>query len=272
MIVRNGSRMYHVGDRVAETPEYRLYLCSPEGDGQGQLLQVATDVAQNGMLDRGAYFLEQLLARAGELEEMYTKIKTNPESKLHYELGFPALVDSFLLTEQGERRANVLAFRNIDDTRRMVPLHNVVHRDQQRVDLRSSVWILGKLLKIVAFAHGADITINQITPGNVLIEPSQHGVLVFNWGNAQRHPDGVTRIDASEEVKAAAQTVFAVLGGTDEGGIPGDGSKEFDQYSEYLMVLRENGHRSAQEAHRDFYELVDQLWERGFYPFTTLPL
>jgi len=28
----------------------------------------------------------------------------------------------------------------------------------------------------------------------------------------------------------------------------------------------------AKKAHEDFYQLVDSLWKREFYPFTTKPL
>jgi hypothetical protein len=269
MVIENGPHRYHVGARVAETPEYRLYLCSAEEGGSGQLLQIACEVPTNGTLDRSAYFLEQLLARAEELESKYAKVKSNPDAQLNYQLGFPALVDSFVPVDQGGRRVNVLAFRHVEDTRAMVPLHNIVHRDRQRIDLRSSIWILGKLLKTIAFAHGADVTINQVTPGNVLIDPSQHYVVVFNWANAQKHPEGIPRNEVMGEIKAAVSTVLTALDGTEEGGIPDDDSDQYQQYNEHVMGLLRTGHRSAKDAHREFYELVDQLWPRGFHPFTT---
>lgn len=271
MFVQNGSRRYIVGDLAAETPEYRLYLCTLEGEGRQYLLQVATDIAQNGGLDRAAYILTTLLEHAGRLEEEYARVRDNPKKKLNYQLCFPDLIDGFVSPDQGDRRINILAFREVEDPRLMVPLHNIVHRDNRRVDIRTSVWILGKLLKTLVFVNDADFTINQVTPGNILIEPDKHYVVVFNLTAAEKHPEGVSSAAARDEIKRAAEVVLEVLGGTMEGGVPDDGSEQYSRYIEHVIALAQDGDRTAFAAHQAFYALVDQLWPRGFHPFATLP-
>jgi hypothetical protein len=272
-MISNGPRQYDIGDQVAETAFYRLYLCREEGSDRGLLLQVATGVEHNGKLDRSAYLLGVLLQHAEDLEKEYAGVKTDPKDMLNYQFAFPELADSFIASEQGGRRINILGFRNVEDARQMVPLYNIVHRDRRRVDLRTSVWILGKLLKILVFVHDAGITVDDLTLGNVLIEPDKHYVLVFNWADAEKHPDGVSGASAREEIQRAARCVIEVLGGDADLTIPDDGTEQYARYVAHLVALARDGERSADSAHRAFYALVDRLsWPRGKYPFTSLPL
>ncbi len=275
MILGNGSRQYHIddpaNDLVAKTDSYRLYLCSLNGGVEKtHLLQIATEVAHNGDLDRAAYFLGVLGQHAENLEKEYACIKTDPNDMLNYQLCFPELVDSFVPEGQGDRRVNVLGFRSVDDVRQMVPLHNIVQRDHRRVDLRTSVWIMGKLLKILTFAHDAGMAVHDLSLGNILIEPERHYVVVFNWAAAEKHSEGVSGLMVREEIRGGAQSVIEVLGGSDTETIPNDGDEQYERYADHLLELAHNGNRNADSAHRAFYALVDELWPRGYHPFTSL--
>jgi hypothetical protein len=276
MILEHGSKQYHVGDLdtdlVAETASHRLYLCSQNGGRPQNLLQVATDLAHNGELDRASYILEILLHHAEELESEYARVKTDPKDMLNYQLCFPDLADSFVPADQGDRRVNILGFRGVDDVRSMVPLYNIVHRDKRRVDLRTSVWIAGKLLKTLVFAHDASISVGDISLGNVLIQPDQHYVVVFDWANARQHTDGISQDVVRDEIRSAATTIIEILGGMDEHSVPDDDGEQYERYNAHLAALASNGARTVEEAHRMFYTLADDLWPREFYPFTTLPL
>ena len=125
MDVMNGSAHYHVGDQVAVSDQYRTYICTQIGTGRLCLLQVATEVAHNGVLDRWAYVLRELEARSAAVEAEYAKTQTDPKMRLNYGLQFPEIVDSFLFEAQGGRRINIVAFRHVDDPRRLVPLDNL---------------------------------------------------------------------------------------------------------------------------------------------------
>src|SRR5581483_9153744 len=263
MILSNGDRQYGVGDLVAETPLYRLYLCSTAGSNDIHLLQVAADVAHSGELDRAAYLIEYLVRYAGQLEEEYARVKGDPKDMLNYQFCLPQIIDTFVSAEQGDRRINILGFHNVDDARRMVPLHTIVHKDHRRVDLRTSVWIMGKLLKILTFVHDAGVSIGDISTGNILIEPDQHYVVVFNWADARKHQDGVPSSVVRREIANAAESVLSVLGATAANPVPYDGSAEFSIYLNHVLKLAADGDRSAEEAHRAFYALADRLWPRG---------
>lgn len=273
MILKGESASYKVGPLVAETSTYRLYLCVMEGGGDAKqrLLQVAKTVGDNAALDRAAYLIQRLLHEAERLEAEYARVKKDPKELLNYQFCFPEITDSFVVTEQGGRRVSILKFRGVNDVQEMVPLSNIVHRDRLRVDLRTSVWIMGKLLKILAFAHGVGIEVSNLALGNILIEPMQHYVVVFSWADAQLSPDGVAHSRVREEIQAAARCVIELLGGTPEEGIPDDGTKECTAYAAHLVAIATGGESNAFSAHQAFYALVDSLWPRSYHPFTSRP-
>ncbi|MFZ2049174.1 MAG: hypothetical protein WAV25_02690 [Minisyncoccia bacterium] len=262
-------KSYEVGQRVAETERYRLYLCRPEGESSDHLLQIAVEVEHNAALDRASYVLERLEEEARKIEEEFAKVKTEPNHFLNYQLCFPKVVGSFIPDDQGGRRVNILCFREVEDVGKVVPLQNLVETDKLRADLRSSAWIMGKLLKILIFLNDANVVAHDLSLGNVLIEPEQHYVIIFSWADAELKAGAVGRAITRSEIQAAARVVIEVLGGTLEGGIPGDGGQEHVQYQKFLFDLAHGSESNAALAHMSFYKLVDSLWPRGFYPFTT---
>jgi len=274
MKVVSGGHLYQADDRVAaHTGRYNLHLCQLGEAGKQGLLQIATAVEHNGVLDRAAYILVELKLRADELEKDYVKVRTRPDGVLNYDLGFPELVDSFVCEEQGGRRVNVLSFRNVDDPGNLVPLVNITGKDRRRVDLKTSAWIMGKLLKLLVFAHSEGITVGLLTGNNFLIEPDQHYVLIFDWSTATIGSLAIPEETMRAEISAVGKAVITVLGGDLETGVfTNDGEEGFFQYTERLMRLAEGSDRDAKRAHERFYELVNGLWKPGFHPFTTFPL
>lgn len=315
MQIKSPDHVYRLGKLVAEAPAYRLYLCKQEGTGRECLLQVAASAVDNGTLDRAAFVLKELERRADELEAEYAKVRTDPNVLLNYGLGFPELVESFIFEEQNGRRINILAFRCVDDVHRMVPLGNIVRKDELRVDLRTSAWIMGKALKLLAFAHGERISVGRIDDTNILIEPDQHYVLFFDWSHAELHPDVVPTVTRRTEIAQAAQAVIKVIARDHSDGTGGSSSSELGMtmerwmaqdlvdssvigikpldglegqmslaearsvyadyekerpYADFLVHLADGGERDAEQAHERFYKLIDGIWERKFYPFTTI--
>lgn len=270
MIIKSPTNQYNVGKQVGNTSKYRLYLCNEKGTEHQCLLQIAADATLNGELERAAYILEELKRKSDELEVEYSTVKKDQEVFLNYDLGFPELMDSFICQEQGGRRINILAFRNVEDVSSMVPLINITAKDRQRVDLRTSAWIMGKLLKLLVFAHSQGISVGLLGGSNILIEPDEHYVLIFDWSVARTHSEAVPAETRREEISQAAQAVITVIGGNLETGVfPGDGEKGFKPYTEHLLRLARGCESNAERAHKNFYELIDSLWKREFYPFTT---
>ena len=271
MEIKSDLGTYEIFDKVAEAEKYRLYICFL---GERQcLLQIANTAEFNGELDRAAYLLRELKRRADELEAEYAKVKTDPKDLLNCLLAFPELVDTFICHEQGNRRINILAFHGVVDVSRMVPLTNITFKDRLRVDLRTSAWIMGKLLKLLAFTHNEGIAINLLSGENILIEPDEHYVLIFDWSLTHIQTERLTTQTRCQEISQVAQAVIAVLGGDWKiQFIPNDGEEAFERYTQFLFKLALGRENNANRAHTDFYRLIDSLWEREYYKFTVLPL
>ena len=262
---------YQIGNRVAETVEHRFYFCTQIDSGRECLLQVGATAEQNGGLDRGAYILGELINRAEKIEEEWAE--RNPKANpLNYKLAFPELIETFICPEQGERRINILAFRGVEKINQMVPLIGITVKDKLRVDLRTSAWIMGKLLKLLVFTQNQGVVITQLSGNNILIEPDKHYILVLDWSGASL-PFPILPEDKCKEIADAAKAVITVLGGNPETGeIPNDGEEHFDQYVEHLLMLAQGKIWNAIGAHEKFYELIDEFWKKGFHPFTVKPL
>jgi len=297
IVVRDNDDEYKVLKKVAENNFYRMYLCEHLQTGRKCLLQIGLTDADNSRLERFAYILKELKFRAAELEKAYAKVKEDPKDLLNYDLGFPELINSFTHTDQdGDRRVNVFVFRNIANAGDAVPLINITEKDFLRVDLKTSVWIMGKALKLLAFTQSEGFAIRLVSSDNILLDPDQHYVLFFDLTATQSYPDGaVPEEECRQEIAKAAQAVIIVLGGDPETEyIPSDDDgnseddddsetmsfshaddgreKDVSRYTDYLFHLARGEESNAKRAHESFYEIVDSLWPRQFHPFTTLPL
>lgn len=277
MELEGSSYTYRIGDKVGTTKTYNLYRCTQLETRRDALLMIALNTKSNGVLDRLAYLLRELKKQSDQLEEAFNAVKERPEQRLNYHFGFPELLESFRAPEsQGRRRVNVIAFACADRIGEMVPLSNIVKKDGQRVDLQSSVWILGKFLKVLAFAHDQGVEVGRLSMSNLLIQPSEHLVTIFDWSSAQLHSTGeVPRDSRRDEISALARSVIGALGGNAaRRHIPRDekDADTYDRYTRFLFQLVGGRWADAHAAHSDFYEMVDGLWERGFHPFATLPL
>lgn len=265
---KNGN--YDVWDVVAENAVYRVRRCT-DSHSRELLFQIVIDANQNNKLALNALALSRLKAASNEIEKEYAE--SGSEGSLNYDLGFPELYDSFILTAQGSRQANVLGFRGVETVGSIIPLVRII-KSPARIDLRTSAWIMGKLLKIIAFAHGHRFEIGKISGNNVLIEPDKHYVVIFDWSGSTLHEHSVPPSVRRNEIKLAAQSVIKVLGGDLDSVCENDADLP---YTRYLQSLATSGESDADRAHKTFYGIVDSLcedplsvWERGFYEFTTV--
>jgi hypothetical protein len=128
--------------------------------------------------------------------------------------------------------------------------------------------MMGKLLKIIAFAHDQHISIGPINTGTILIDPDQHYVNVFNWSGAQIL-DALTYDIQQKEIKDATTVIIDALGGDLKNRtIPNNEGEQGERYIAHLWTLVDALHCDASTAHERFYHFVDKLWERKFHPFT----
>lgn len=272
-IINGKKGVYRVGKRLGGTVSYTLYQCQQEGTGVELILKIAKDTAKNGLLDREAFLLKDMYGQAEKLEADFAKASKGP-TLLNYQLCFPAMIESFIVQDQGRRRVTVLGFNGIENLKTLVPISHITSRNHVRVDPKTSAWIMGKLLKALVFAHDQGIAVGYLTGDNILVEGRQHYVTLFDWTRATRYESGVPLKLASEEISLAAKEVVTALGGNPvTGTLPENDQLTDGRYATFLQRLASGEYSDAGDAHSDFYTLIRELWpHRAFYPFTTLPL
>jgi hypothetical protein len=271
MDIVNGDKHYQIDKMVAEVEnEYRLYLCVQKGVKDQRLMQIGVSIAENGALERSAFQLRKLELAAYEIEEEYARLNPGSKKRLDYQLGFPAVIDSFVCADQGMRRINILGFRNVECVNQMVPLTNITQKDKARIDVKTSAWILGKLLKELVFIHNEGYSFDLLTADDILIEPEQHYSMVFNWPRLAKKIDHIRR---RKNIAQATIAVMAALGYNQKTGVfPNDGDEHFEEYTGYLLRLARGEFDSAMKAHQEFYEIVYTIWPRTYHEFTEIPV
>ncbi len=266
--------------KVANSERFRIYLCEQMETGRECLLRIAVEAKYNAELHREAYILAELAKQADKFENEYAKVKTDPKAFLNYKLGFPELVDSFIFQKQEGRQINIIAFRNVENVVDMVPLINIT-ANKMRIDLRTSAWIMGKLLKLFAFVYNQGISVDFTIDENILINREQHYVMFFDWTKASWSEELMAnpmKVQRHEISQAASALVVALGGNVKTGFFPTEGNEEGaeegrKEYIRYLLQLaRGNMSVDAAEAHKEIYRIIDDTWERAFHPFTVLPL
>ena len=268
------SGTYRVGNLLATTSAFRVYLAQEVG-GQYCLLQVAASIEANGGLDRAAFLLQRFEATADVFDVEYAK--THERKHLHYDRLYPAVIESFVSPQQGGRRINVLALTDVDDIFRVVPLSNLRMKDRLRIDPETSAWIMGRLLKLLAFVHGEGVAHGSLVAKNVVLDPKNHFAITLDWSHARMFPSQVPGDIAALDIADAATAVFASIGGnTTTGTWPYEGHEAYTNLLLRLMFMRTSKVSTrpggAERVMDQFYELVRSEYGRVFHPFTTLPL
>ncbi len=260
---------YKTGGQLGGTDAFTLYECVLE-DGRPAILKIAKSKGLNGVLDREAFVLQTLQDAADKIEEERAASK---KSELGYRRFFPRLVENFISTDQGGRRILILDMSYVcEKLSDLAPISRLESRERLRVDPKTSVWILGKLLKLLGFAHYHHVNV-RLAKDNVLLNREQHYVVVFDWSSSIVSDSLITRSAANEEISQAALITIGVLGGSERAGtIPKDPDLTDNWYRDLLFSLLLCDEKSADDAHTRFYETVRKRWPSQFHPFRAYPI
>jgi hypothetical protein len=251
-----GKGIYKVQkEALMETDTHSLYVATLPS-GQIGLMMIAKDASSNYLVQKQSHILATLQEMADYANEGVT-IKPN------YGVFFPKLVE-FLMTEEDEPRA--VLFMGYDPAistyKQLIPL-SVILKDQ-RVDLQTGVWLLGKYLKVLDFVHVSDFTVGFVDETNWLIEPDLHGIFILNWFEAIE--SNSTDENRCEDIKSATKIVWQAVGGTDTNDPPYDEavlSKEgYAEFVAFLKKLISGDIKTADEERQFLYDMADRIWER----------
>lgn len=268
MVLENNGRRYKVLDLRMETSKYRTYLCEDVDSAKLCLLQIPVGVTGNGDSQRACFVLKILREAADEYQAQYEL--QGHQGQLNYNLLFPRLLDSFIATEQSSRMVNIVDF-TAAETSNLIPLSSV-SKASKRLELSTSAWIMGRLLKLLGFAHEQGIAVRALVGGNILIEPAEHLTLVFDWSSAMFYQSEVPMAVCKDDIASAAKTVLVAIGANTETGVYPYLLDDEQRYIDFLWRLASRRESDAQKAHEQFYKLVEELWGRKFREFVALPL
>mgnify|MGYP001616708773 CR=1 FL=1 len=262
---------YVIGAALGETESFNLARASGEFGTNG-IAKIAVDAGHNGPLDREAFILDTLRTKAAEIEITEARLKPGRKG-LGYRHYFPNLVESFVSPELEGRRINILSFSAVkEDLSELVPISHFLSRERVRVDPKTSVWMLGRLLKLLDFAHTVGVTV-RLDGDNILVH-RHHFITIFDWSESKvTLGKQVSSEVACEAIsRAAYETILALGGNIEEGTIPPDDQLEDDGYQELLFNLANGAESNAREAHQKFYSFVRSVWPGKFHPFTAYPV
>ncbi|MEI6352826.1 MAG: hypothetical protein WCO35_02735 [Candidatus Nomurabacteria bacterium] len=268
---------YKIMERLGGNDKFNYYgVVSDKYPEQSLILKIVIDKSLNALLDREAYILSELTEEAKRVEDEYMINHSGSETKLNYQMGFPKLIDNFVSNEQDDKRILILGLEISPVLSEIVPINLIVEIDKMRVDPKTSVWILGKLLKIIAFAHDRlKCTVGNLDAENIFIVKEFHLVSIFDWSKVLLHPEQVEKDLVVNELKNAVKSVILILGGNPEDGSIPDHEQlegEGEKYRELLKTLLINDFESVYDAHHYFYEVVREIWGRKYHPYSTVPI
>jgi hypothetical protein len=239
---------------LVNAKNYRLYLTQLPS-GRVGLLKLAATADDNPLLEHEWCILTDLhqLAFQYDQQAIANHLKT-----YNYGAMFPEPLEKF--DAEGRVALFVGFHQDISEFKQLSPL-SVLLKDQ-RVDLQTSVWILGKLLKLLIFTHESGYTNRFIRPGNILVETALHGVFCLDWlyarDESESNPD-----DYVNDLQAAADLIWKITGGISDCPPPYDPDLlNEDHYQKFLAFLQELriGNQSPREYQRQLYQLADQIW------------
>jgi hypothetical protein len=244
---------------MVQNENVRMY--SVTHDGRPLVFKIAIVTENNDVVRQESNILQQLRTL---------------DTKGIYNWFFPEVFESFVSNQQGGRFVNVLGFPPIvENSLQLTPLSKIAN--EGRVDLKTVVWMYGKLLKVISYCHYHNIANGAITASNVLVETSAHGVVLFDFTHALRIPSLAVQYN---EVKLATRIALFLIGGdVNTGKLPrylmSDPEVELT-YAQFLQFehffqerLFDGG--LAQEAKDSFYLLVEDVWPQRYHEFRTYP-
>lgn len=274
-------RGYTVAELLATGAIANVYRCEPGKSLKGRrcVFKIARDAINNERVSTEGRVLRQL--RAADAHGRHLAF-------------LPDLLESFALTSTtGEmpRQANVLALHPaVKASDEIYTLEEV--RDVARTGLgaRDMAWIWRRLLTILDFCHQLNIVHGAVFPMHVLIEPTDHKLILIDWcsagiaSNSLVYPtllaeryERWTRQDglplhktAKADVIVAARSMAYLLGADD--GDPASLPAHIEPAIGSHLRRCVHSPPSAGQILTEFDTLIEALWgPKQFQPLTLPP-
>ncbi len=116
-----------------------------------------------------------------ELQKWGRYCETLMDERQRYDWLFPLLQESFIASLWGKRRVNVLDFSGLEIAD-LMPLVRIAQQNQ-RVDLKTSAWIVDRMIKLLVFITESGVTTPMLMD-KFLICPERHQLMLLDWSSA----------------------------------------------------------------------------------------
>ena len=272
-------RGIEINELLVESKTARIYLATK--DGKTVILKIAKTFGDNRDMD-----IESNVFNFFDNAVKYCRernIEERRSSPSRFDLLYAKLEDSFIEDSQYDRRINILSARDIeiDELCRLTEMHK-----KFEIDLRTSAWIMGRLLKWGIFHEYLHIVSEaeekerekeaqkkkeyydkdpfqnyyEFYPDDWLICPEKHRLVYYNGTNKNYTTSEYTNV-----VQDMAKFVLDWI------GIDKPNEKE-QEYIKTLKSLQKDGKLrygfTPQGISEVFYDAVKKVWDIIYYPFT----
>ena len=239
---------------------YRLYVVS-QPSGRVGLMKIAASVSDNELIQYEWKVLSDLSEQAKILDQEAISFENKPP---FYGTIFPNPIEIFTADK---RKGFFFGFnQEISRFEQLSPLSILLKN--QRVDLQTCVWILGKLLKLLVFIHENGYANRFINPSNILVETKLHGVFCLDWSHSCQ-PNRCTPADQQEDIHSTARLIWKIAGGNETNPPVYDPDiltpEQYNEFVDFLHHMR-SGIESARYFHTQIYQMADRFWSRESLP------
>lgn len=264
------------GMPIAQTDTGKLFVAQFPS-GQFGYMKIARHSSQNKTILREAAILRDLQLEANLID---AGSESKGLTKPNYGAFFPKVIELF---DAADRKVMFLGFHpSITSYQQFLPFSFIL--ENQRIDLKTANWILGKFYKILGFVHEFGYSLGLILPSNILLETEIHGVFILDFSEAQKTIDPTV---FAKEISRAAKIIWLASGGQGSQKPPHDpeimSSENHFFYTTFLSDLINNPPDNANFVFEQLYQLADSIWpkvpkedgtpglKRQFHHFCTYP-
>jgi hypothetical protein len=270
IVIQTKTREYEIEDGFTEDGMFNFYSCRYVDKGQNRraLLRIVRDPCGNDISQNEIRILDILL---------------NGRDAKKFSPYIPNLLDAFMYDDDRISRHSAV-FEKYDG---WYPLDEVHGAYPHGIDPKDMAWMWRRLLVVLGFAHANSVIHGAVLPGNIWIQPEQHGLMLKNWFFAVQAGEVISKTDPSfagwypqeilkyeiptfgTDISMSARCMIHLLGGDAKtGSIP---SSIPNAMRAFLRGSILPGRRTPQDAwavKQDLDELLQRLWgERKFHPF-----
>ena len=259
--ITTSKRTYFVEDVIAQGDIATIYKggCIGGDDFAGQVaIKIVNDKADNDL--------------ATNEKRVLTLFKNNPGKQSKH---LPFILDDFVTTDG---RVG-LVMRYLEGYTLYQVRDNPRYREG--VPQKHAVWMMNRLLSVVGFAHSLGILHNNIEPGNCLIQPIPHNLLLLDWTaavvdpkqtgeqyllyneefNAPEVKEKLIPLPSSDLYSIGKVMIFLLGGDLSMNTFPSDVELELQNFLHYFVLP--SGLQRPQDAwqmHGQLIKLVESLW------------